>query len=303
MPFAIIQTVALGIATALALAGGALISGSGTCLGKTYGKTNYLKVTLRGLCYTLSFLIAIVTLFAWFSNLTSNFFGGGSKFSILLFIVEFGIFIYFGAFKGFKLHDKAEDKLIEKCADEINAILMANPVFSAVFKEVSSNPSWKTVRVYRDGVALYGFICPIPKKLEQEFTSGATSDSEAEKLLKAEAEQWLNMVGSVSSSNGQHIIRYCDYGFESSETAMTDIAKHLTRLLKPRFKLYESEHTWTYDQTVHYTSDTYIVRNGVATPANSSTKHIHAYVSVIDAYALIEPDESESVPPPPMKKW
>jgi hypothetical protein len=302
MPFVIIQTIGLGIATVLALAGGALISGSGTCLGKTYGKTNYLKVVLRGLCYALSLSIAVFILFMWARETLGNFFDF-SLLSTLLFAVEFGIFVYCFGFKGVKLHAKAEDKLIEKYADDIRTILMDNPVFSAIFNELSSNHYWKTVRIYRDGVAFYEFACPIPKKLETEFTSGASSDSEAEKLLKAEADSWLNKMGTVSSSNGQLIIKYCDYGFENSESAMTDIAKHLERLLKPRFKLYESKHVWSYDQTTHYTSDTYIVRNGVATPASSSTKHISACVSVIDAYALIEPDESEAVPPPPMKKW
>jgi len=286
-----IEIFSLALACVLILIGGTLISGSGMCLGKPYGKTNFIKATIKYLFVGLSFLVAFALSFFWIYDFVVNF----SNIS-LWYIVAFaiGATVYLLCFfKSQKFQKNAEEKLIERYKDEINAILMDNPIFSTVVNQINSDASWKTIRIYRDGVAFYRHIADVPHNNEEKITNGATSNSEAEKLLKNKVSDWLKTEGNVLYSNGDHILKYADYGFGYSENAMKDIAKHLERLLKPRFKCYENKKIWSYNGDLFSTSNTYIVSNGVATPAGSSHKKITACDGATANYVLIETSSHE----------
>lgn len=280
------------------LVSNSIISGSNVLLGQSYGKTHIFRTIFKYLLLLLSILLWLALIAFFAMDLISNFFSIAKNLGyVLIYII--GMFI--GGVVlislcwawGKRISVRSEEKRDKKYIDEIDTILMNNPVFVEALNIIKSDDKIKMIKVFRDGISFHTSVV-LPKQNETiKITYGANSNSEAEKMLKNEEDAVLEKEGSVLNSNINTILRYSSYNFATSETAMLDLSKWLSKYLEPRFATYSYEINWEYEQTVTNGPTGYIVHNDRVTPTGSSSKTIKAYRGVIVSEILYTQTNNE----------
>lgn len=277
----IIEIVSLLIICALTYLGRVVMSGSGTVLNKTYGKTNYLFATIKHISTAIGFLGMVLLAVFWLVDFISNFFNI-SLWYVIFAAIGFGVWLYV-FFKGGDKEIEKEIQIENKNIKEIDGILESNPVFSVALKVLTENTTIKTVRIYNDGIAFYTDDIPIPQKIKPVIKGCSNFEvtCEIRKILK----DWLNKEGSINTSKADMIIKYEDVGFSSANIqTMQDIAKHLSRKLSPRYNCTENKWVITRKDTL-YSDGGYSYFNGKITPSSHS-KRINVTESATAYFSL-----------------
>ena len=265
----------LVVACVFTFLGRVVLSDSGQVFGKTYGKVNYLTTFIKHLSTTLGFLVFLALILIWLYDFLGNF----KRITLWYFLLSVvGAGIWLGLFfKGMDKEEKKKEEIEDKHTDEIDAIVKENPVFSAALQFLESDPDVQTVRVYNDGIAFYNTIQSTPT-YPKPFIR-ANSNGEASRAIKAELSKWLAMEGTVLRANADSTMKYVDFGFaNASEDSMKSMAKHLARLLSPRFVYAENKRIIEHRATIT-TSSTVTgidLNTGKFTGSGGSSKQIWA---------------------------
>ncbi|MBP3301335.1 MAG: hypothetical protein J6M34_07535 [Clostridia bacterium] len=279
-----------------------IVTGSNVLFGQPYGKTKKAKAILKYLSLLMFILLFLILVVFYIVDIVSIFFDHKGIIELILFFITpiAGIFVVFKCTKwGEIVAERAAEKRDELYKDEVNAILMNNPVFVEALNKIKNDANIKMVKIFRDGISFHATATP-PQKETRKILGGATTNNEAGNLLKKEKEDILKSIGTVLSSYSGISLRYSDYGFSSSETAMSDLSKWLFKYLEPRFIRGAHEIVLDYHDYISSGPTGYVVHNNQVTPTGGSGKSISAFESFVVSEILYTASKEE---PKQYKKW
>lgn len=101
--------------------------------------------------------------------------------------------------------------------------------------------------------------------------SNLISGSQAKQYIKDRVDEWLSLYGTVKKSYGDIVIKYEDYNFSTSDSAMADIAKHISRFVNKPIVVSCCQKSWVFDKTEYYEGG-YSIHGNQITPKVSSKK-------------------------------
>ena len=162
----------------------------------------------------LTFLVFVVDGLANFTN-TAMFFSY-LKAIVLCIVIEVVAF-FVGAFIG----GSNEIKRDKKYNQEISTILFDNPIYVEALNRIKNDEKIKMVVFFRDGISFCDSV-----KLPDDNRKKETSYYD-ENFPEKEKNKVLATTGSVVHSLSKSRIKFSDYGYQDSETAMQDLYKYI----------------------------------------------------------------------------
>lgn len=237
--FALAVALTLICAIATIISGGT-ITGKNILLGKEYGKYSFGKARVKLIFFIIAIIFAALTFFVFFIDGLANFANIAMFFSYLKAIFLCIIIEVVALFVGALIGGSNEIKRDEECKHEINAILSDNPVYVDALTLIKNDHEIKMVVFFRDGISFYNSV-NLPSDNGKEEISYYDKEFPEKEKNKA-----LATLGSVSCSLSKSQIKFSDYGYQNSESAMQDLYKCIFEATSPRFKKLEYKREWVY---------------------------------------------------------
>ena len=254
----IIEIAILVISCVFTYLGRVVMSGSGTVLNMTYGKTNYFYATVKHVSTAIGFVGMLALSLFWIVDFICNFFHN-SLWYIVFAVIGFVIWILI-FFKGSDIEVEKEVKIENDNIEEIDDILDYDEIFSAVCGLLNQRSDIKTVRIYTDGIGFFKTDIRTPINYEPRI-KGIT-ETEIRDEIKGILKQWMDNEGTVVKSGADIIFKSKDFNLETIPyNFMRDYAKHLARRFPVRFYALENKWTIEYKRT-DYIGGAYHIHNG-----------------------------------------
>ena len=250
---AVVLSIICAIATVISIG---TITGENVILGKEYGKFSARRATVKIMFSVIAIVFGILTFLVFVVDGLANFTNTAMFFSylkaIVLCIVIEVVAFFVGAFIG----GSNEIKRDKKYNQEISTILFDNPIYVEALNRIKNDEKIKMVVFFRDGISFCDSV-----KLPDDNRKKETSYYD-ENFPEKEKNKVLATTGSVVHSLSKSRIKFSDYGYQDSETAMQDLYKYIYEATSPRFKKIEYKKEWIYHKIGATSGPTGAIVNG-----------------------------------------
>lgn len=208
-----------------------------------------------------------------------------------------------------KPQKRREEAYWQKRRDELNKKLTekysSSPIVKAAAERFRSDGSFKELRVYKNGIALYRTSSKIPPSENFKSNKIVYSESESKKIVHSMAKEWEDKVSVIhrNSYNKDDVILYSDFGYED---ACEDVRHGLTACLSVILNLPYGFHTGHFEHKYRdiTPSSGYIISGNSVTPSGGSSKEYRSSL-YLSAYGVVHtpPPEEEIQQPLKLKQW
>ena len=294
---AVVLTIICAIATVIFLG---TETGDGILLGKTYGKLRSGKAVVKFLFLGIAIIFGGLTCLIFLTEGVVHFFSHINAwvhyFGAIILCVVIEVIAFF---VGSAIGGVSKAKVDKKYKQEIDKILSDNPVYTDALNYIKNDDQIKMIVFFRDGISFHDRV-ELPSDNKQRVISHY--DKNFPKTGKAHA---LATQGSVVYSSAKYRIKFSDYGYQNSESAMRDLYNCIFDATSPKFSKFEYTKEWVYNKPGYTYGPTGAVTNGnsIHFTYSHESGEIKSSGQVLVSYILYENPSLQHEEQPPLKEW